>query len=213
MSEIERNNADTDVQDWSRRKFLIGTGGVLAAGATALIANSSIANAVHRIGQPAVNTGLIHVYEGDYYFAPNKMTWRVGDLITIHQENQSEYRFHEMMIGRTFDSANGLLGNVKQQFHTDFWDGVQVTILDAHGVDNMTTNHAIVHSNVPSSPWLDTNPADGNFSPTLLPGGWVEYQFIVPNKPGTWYYGCFVQGFIHYEEGMRGTIEIVPADA
>lgn len=210
-SEDEKNGVE-GTQDWSRRKFLIGGGVALAAGAAALIGNSSIAKAVERIGQPAVNTGMVHVYEGDYYFAPDHMTWRVGDLITIHQENQSDYRFHEMMIGRTFDSVPTILGTQRQQFHTDFWDGVHVTILDANGVDNMTTNHAVVKANIPTKPWLDTNPADGNFSPTLLPHGWVEYQFRVPaNKVGKWQYGCFVQGFVHYEEGMHGTIDIINA--
>ncbi len=208
--EQERNTLE-DIPDWSRRKFLVGSGVALAAGAAALIGNSSIAKAVERIGQPAVNTGLVHVYEGDYYFAPNHMTWRVGDLVTIKQVNQSDYRYHEMMIGRGFDTAPTLLGTQIQQFHTDFWDGVHVTILNADGVDNMTTNHAIVKADIPTSPWLDTNPADGNFSPTLLPHGWIEYQFRVPNKPGRWYYGCFVQGYIHYEEGMRGTIDIIEA--
>jgi plastocyanin len=202
---------DGGVQDWSRRKFLLGTGGALAVGAAALIGNSAIAKALHSIGQPAIDKGLVHVYEGDYYFAPDKMTWRIGDTITIKQWNQSDYRFHEMMIGRGFDSANTLLGVQRQQFHTDFWDGVPVTIVDAHGVDNFTTNKAIitVNSGIDTGNWLDTNPADGNFSPTLLPGGWVEYRFVVPNKPGKWQYGCFVQGFVHYEEGMHGTIEIV----
>jgi len=207
--DIGQNRPD-GVEDWSRRKFLIGTGGVLAVGAAALIGNSSIAKAVERVAQPPVNTGLVHVYEGDYYFAPNHMTWRIGDTITIKQWNQSDYRFHEMMIGRNFDSIPTLMGTQRQQFHTDFWDGVHVTIIDAHGADNWTTNHAIVKSNVPTGPWFDTNPADGNFSPTVVPGGWVEYQFVVPNKPGRWEYGCFVQGFIHYEEGMRGTIDIIP---
>lgn len=199
------------VQDWSRRKFLLGTGGALAVGAAALIGNSAIAKALHSVGQPAVDKGLVHVYEGDYYFAPDKMTWRVGDTITIKQWNQSDYRFHEMMIGRGFDSVNTLLGVQKQQFHTDFWDGVHVTIVDAHGVDNFTTNKAVVKVNpgIDTGDWLDTNPADGNFSPTLLPGGWIEYRFVVPNKKGTWHYGCFVQGFVHYEEGMHGTIEII----
>jgi plastocyanin len=202
---------DGGVQDWSRRKFLLGTGGALAVGAAALIGNSAIAKALHSIGQPAIDKGLVHVYEGDYYFAPDHMTWKIGDTVTIKQWNQSDYRFHEMMIGRGFDSANTLLGVQRQQFHTDFWDGVHVTIVDAHGVDNFTTNKAVVKVNpgIDTGNWLDTNPADGNFSPTLLPGGWIEYRFVVPNKPGKWQYGCFVQGFIHYEEGMHGTIEIV----
>lgn len=211
MNEELQNNSNEDgVQDWSRRNFIIGASSLFAVGVAALAADTSIGRALNRIGGPKIEQGLVHVNEGDYYFAPNHMTWRVGDQITIHQENQSPYRYHEMMIGRGFDSVPGLLGDIRQQFHTDFWDGVHVTIIDAHGADNWTTNKAIVHSNVAKGPWLDTNPADGNFSPTLVPGGWVEYRFTVPDKVGRWMYGCFVQGFIHYEEGMRGTIDILP---
>lgn len=211
MSDNLQNNApNPGVKDWSRRQFLIGAGGLLVVGAGALVANSSIVRTVKGIGGPKVNQGLVHVYEGDYYFAPGNMTWRVGDLITLHQENQSPYRWHEMQIGQGFDTVPTLLETQKQQFAKDFWDGVHVTILDAHGVDNFTTNKAIIKSNVYTGEWLDTNPADGNYSPTLLPGGWVEYQFVVPDKVGVWEYACFVQGFVHYQEGMRGTINILP---
>lgn len=214
MIDNPQNSSDAGVKDWSRRQFLVGAGGLFVVGAGALVANTSIVRAVKSISQPKVDTGFIRVATGDYYFAPSHMTWRVGDLITLHQENQSPYRYHEMQIGRGFDTAPTLLEkNEKQQFATDFWDGVHVTILDQHGADNFTTNKAIIKLDTPAGPWLDTNQADGNFSPTLLPGGWVEYQFVVPDKPGVWEYACFVQGFIHYQEGMRGTINIIPKDA
>ncbi|MCY0889052.1 MAG: hypothetical protein OWQ59_11425 [Alicyclobacillaceae bacterium] len=202
---------DPEVEDWSRRQFLIGAGGALAVGAAALAVNSHIGRFFYNLSMPAVQKGLIHVHEADFYFLPNKMTWRVGDRITIKQHNESVSRYHEMQIGRGFDSVQTLLGTQRQQFKTDFWDGVHVTILDAHAVDNLVTHHAIVKCDVSPHPWLLTGPGLGNFSPTLEPGGWVMYEFTVPDKPGIWHYGCFVQGYIHYEEGMKGTIHILPA--
>lgn len=199
-------------EDWSKRQFLFGTGAAMVIGAVALFAGKPIVRAITDLGgPPPVSSGLVHVYEGDFYFIPNDMTWRVGDTVTIYQYNQSPYRFHEMQIGRGFNTEPTIFGPLKTQFAEDFWDGVPVTVLAAHAVDNFVTNKAIVKCNVNPHPWLLTQPGQGNFSPTLQPGGWIMYQFTVPNKPGQWQYACFVQGFIHDQEGMLANLTIQPA--
>jgi plastocyanin len=197
--------------DWSRRQFLLGMGGVAVAGVAAMFGRSAIGKAVQAMSGPHVDSGLIHVYQGDYYFLPDHLTWRVGDKVSILLHNESPNRFHEMMIGRGFDTTPSIYGPVKTQFHEDFWDNVPVTISQAQGVDNLATNKAIATCDVKPHPWLITAPGNGNFSPTLMPNGYIQLDFVVPNKPGQWKYGCFVQGFRHYEAGMKGTIDILPA--
>lgn len=201
-------NAETD---WSRRSFLITSAGALVAGAAALFESSNISRAASAILGTQVDSGLTNVYQNDYYFIPDYQTWRVGTPMVIDLQNLSPTRFHEMMIGRGgFVTDPNVFSDLKVQFNVDFWDGVHVTILEANGVDNLATNKAIVTSQVPTGPWLVTQPGNGNFSPTMRPGGNIKLQFIVPNKPGIWHYGCFVQGYIHYADGMRGTINILP---
>ncbi|MHB1627182.1 MAG: hypothetical protein ACYCVB_02220 [Bacilli bacterium] len=203
---------DFDSVNWSRRSFLIGTGGVLVATAAALFESTPIANAFSALGGLQVDSGMTKVYQQDYYFIPSQMTWRVGNPMVLHIHNLSPEHFHEMQIGRGgFDRDPNAFTDLRVQFKEDFWDGVHVTILEEHWVDNMATNRAIVKSLPKPGPWLLTGPGNGNFSPTLRPGGSISLQFTVPNKPGVWQYGCFVQGFIHYADGMRGTINILPA--
>lgn len=212
MSDQQNNlPVNPEVPDWSRRQFLIGAGGITVVALGALFAKSPIAAAARALTGTPVSQGLTKVYAGDFYYIPNHMTWRVGDNISLLFTNESPNRFHEMMIGQGFDTTPSLTGDVKTQFHTDFWDGVHVTVADASSVDNLATNLAVVKCDVNPHPWLITAPGNGNFSPTLMPGGHILLNFTVPNKPGQWQYACFVQGFVHYRAGMRGTINILPA--
>ena len=210
---IDRGNTPEmqNPEDWSRRQFLIGAGGVTVVALGALFAKNPIANAFRSISGTTVDSGLVHVYQGDFYFVPNHMTWRVGQHMSLLLHNASPNRFHEMQLGRGAETTPSLYGPVVTQFYEDFWDQVHVTVADANLVDNFTTNKAIVTCNVNPHPWILSGAGNGNFSPTLFPGGHILLEFDVPNKPGRWEYACFVQGFVHYRAGMRGTIDILPA--
>lgn len=216
MDEKQRHDAQSgqsegSAPEWSRRQFLIGSVSVLVAGAAALFESSNISRAASSILGTQVDAGPTNVYQNDYYYIPDQMTWRVGTPMVMDIQNLSPTHFHEMMIGRGgFVTAPNAFSNLDVQFNEDFWDGVDVTIVEANGVDNLAVNKAKVKLEVPQGPWLITTPA-GNFSPTIRPGGNIKLQFNVPNKPGTWNYGCFVQGYIHYKDGMQGTINILPA--
>ncbi|MCY0875513.1 MAG: hypothetical protein OWT28_04485 [Firmicutes bacterium] len=198
--------------NWSRRQFLIGSVGVLVGATAALFESSNISKAASLIVGTQVDSGATSVYQNDYYYIPDQMTWRVGTPMIVNLQNMSPVHFHEWMIGRGgFNTAPNVYTDLDVQFNEDFWDGVHVTILEANGVDNLAVNKAIVKLDVPKGPWLVTQPGSGNFSPTMRPGGNIKLQFTVPNKPGIWQYGCFVQGFVHYLDGMKGTINILPA--
>lgn len=47
------------------------------------------------------------------------------------------------------------------------------------------------------------------FMPVLEPVGWLGISFTVPDKPGTWSYGCFQQSGQHFANGMQGTVTIL----
>ncbi|KYP81117.1 hypothetical protein [Ferroacidibacillus organovorans] len=197
--------------DWSRRQFLIGTGALTVVGLGAMFLNEPVAAAVRSVFGQQPESGPITVLQGDYFYIPNYMTWRVGDQISMTIHNTSTTHFHEMQIGRGFNTMPTALQTIRTQFAEDFWKGVPVTITAAQGIDNFVTNEAKISSDVHPTPWLLTQPGNGGFSPTMKPGGQITLSFTVPNKPGIWHYACFVQGYMHWLAGMRGTINILPA--
>ncbi|MCF8567547.1 hypothetical protein LLE49_22770 [Alicyclobacillus tolerans] len=194
--------------EWSKSLFTVVSIVVGLAAVVALFWQRQIGDAwSSAFGAHNVKTGTTYVFQYDYGFHPRHITWRVGDRVTISLHNQSPTHYHEMMIGRSFDDTPSAFGPIHTQFEQDFWDGVHVTMSHAYKVDNFVPNKAIVDYAGPKP--LVTE--GGNFSPTLQPGGSLDLTFTVPNKPGNWEYGCFVQQFMHYVAGMHGTITILPA--
>lgn len=209
MSESPMSNpAPRRNPEWSKPLFATVSIVVLAVAIIALFWTRPIGDAWERmVGAGPVGAGTTYVLQYDYGFHPRHITWRVGDRVTIALRNESQTHFHEMMIGRGFDDTPYGVGAVHTQFHEDFWNGVHVVASNAHNVDNFVPGNAVL-SFVGPKPFVTEG---GNFSPTLDPGGTLDLTFTVPNKPGTWYYGCFVQQFMHYLAGMQGTITILPA--
>lgn len=183
------SNAETPEElQWSRRQFIWGSAVAGAAGLVALFGKGTIANAARGIFGSPVSTGLVHVYQEDYYFVPNYMTWRVGDRMTLRLHNMSLTRYHEMQLGRDVSTENTVFGTLTADgFLKDFWEGVPVTASNPYLIDNFVTNKAIMTFEGPKSAYqLATG---GGFSPTLKPGGHIDLQFTVPDKPGIWHYG------------------------
>lgn len=206
---VDPRSEDGVAEEWSRRQFLAVTGGVFAAGAVALFGAKQAVELVRAIFGSPISFGLINVYQFDYYFVPNYMTWRVGDRITIFLQNMSSTRWHEMQIGRYASTENTLLGTLTADgFTQDFWSGVPVTLSDPYRIDNLAIGTAKATFVGPKAAFALT--PGGPFSPTLQPGGHIKISFTVPNKPGIWHYACFVQHAAHYRLGMRGTINILP---
>lgn len=211
MSDSRVSNQEPERNpEWSKPLFTVVSIFAVLAAVIGLFWQRQIGDAWFRVfGENNVKPGITHVTQYDYGFNPRNVTWRVGDRVTISLHNASATHYHEMMIGRSFDDTPSAFGPIHEQFGQDFWDGVRVTMSHAYKVDNLVPNKAIV-TFVGSKPLVTSG---GNFSPTLRPGGSVDLTFTVPNKPGTWQYGCFVQQFMHYVAGMHGTITILPAKA
>ncbi|PWI57819.1 hypothetical protein [Sulfoacidibacillus thermotolerans] len=193
--------------DWQPGVFFGVLALVLLIGVAVLFGRFWIAGIFQKAFDRVPTQGTVHVFQFDYAYEPRHITWRVGDRVTIALRNMSDTHWHEMVIGRGYDTVPSAFGAIATQFKTDFWDGVPVRISNAHHVDNLVLNKARA-TFVGSKPNLATG---GDFSPTLQPGGSINLTFTVPNKPGEWQYGCFVQQYMHYVAGMNGTITILPA--
>lgn len=173
---------------WSRRQFIWGTSGAAVAGLVALFGHGAVARAARGVFGSPVSTGLIHVYQEDFYFVPNYMTWRVGDKMILRLHNMSLTRYHEMQIGRDVSTENTIFGTLTADgFTKDFWQNVHVTLSNVSLMDNFVPNKAIVTYEGPKSAYQIAS--GGGFSPTLKPGGHVDISFTVPDKPGIWHYG------------------------
>lgn len=195
---------------WSRRQLITGLTGLGVAGALAMFAKPPIVSLARDIFGSPISSGKIHVYAYDFGYWPNYMTWKVGDKMEVIFHNQSRTHWHEWTIGKPHPNQEPFQGfgilNRDGWIH-DFWDGVPVTLSDPVAIDNFVPHKAIVTYVGPKGPYQIGS--GGDFSPTLQPGGSIHLSFTVPNKPGLWHYGCFVQEFIHWRTGMHGKLNIV----
>jgi plastocyanin len=129
----------------------------------------------------------------DYSYTPNKMTWHVGDTVQITLKNESTDKDHELLMGKDVNYSTDSFGKK----YADGWktplftDASQIQFLQGDGIAELR--------------------ADGPETVALQPkGGHVTYTFTVPDKVGTWHFGCFEEDGSHFSDhNMEGTIEIV----
>src|SRR5579875_2825244 len=72
-----------DAQLWSRGQFLRASAGLFVAGAASLWLRPQIVDAARAVFGSPVEHGLVHLYQYDFFFVPNYMTWRVGTPLTV----------------------------------------------------------------------------------------------------------------------------------
>ena len=129
----------------------------------------------------------------DYSYTPNKMTWHVGDTVEITLKNESTDKAHELLMGKDVNYSTDSFGKK----YADGWqtplftDASQVQFGEGGDIAELR--------------------ADGPETVALQPkGGHVVYTFTVPDKVGTWHFGCFEENGSHFSDhNMEGTIEIV----
>lgn len=203
----ESDNSE-ESQLWSRGQFLYASAGLFVAGAASIFAGHQIADAARSVFGSPVEQGLVNLYQYDFFFVPNYMTWKVGTPITVRLQNMSTTRWHEWQMGRQIYLESNILGpTTANGFQDDFWNGVEVTMSNVYAMDNFAPDLAKMKYVGPQGPYVIT--PGGGFSPTLKPGGHVDISFTVPNKLGKWTYACFIQSDVHYRLGMRGTVNII----
>lgn len=138
--------------------------------------------------------GGVHHYtidEFNYYYVPGHLIWHVGEKVALTIINRSQSApsiAHQFSIGRNLATRNN--GFPKSQalavgWKDNFFDGVPIT----------------------SGGQTEPIPA---FSVSLNGGQSFTFSFVVPNKPGHWTYGCFLQTGQHYMNGMSGAIDVLP---
>ena len=129
----------------------------------------------------------------NYSYTPNKMTWHVGDTVQITLKNESTDKDHELLFGKDVNYSTDSFGKK----YPDGWktplftDISQVQFGQGDGIAELR--------------------ADGPGTIALEPkGGHVVYTFKVPDKKGTWQFGCFEEDGSHFgDHNMKGTVEIV----
>ena len=129
----------------------------------------------------------------NYSYTPDKMTWHVGDTVEITLKNESPDKDHELLFGKDVNYSTDSFGKK----YPDGWktplftDASQVTFGEGTGIAELR--------------------ADGPETVALEPkGGHVTYTFVVPDKVGTWEFGCFEEDGSHFgDHNMKGTVEIV----
>ena len=129
----------------------------------------------------------------DYSYTPNKMTWHVGDTVQITLKNESTDKEHELLMGKDVNYSTDSFGKkFADGWKTPlFTDASQIQFVQGDGIAELR--------------------ADGPETVALTPkGGHVTYTFKVPDKVGTWHFGCFEENGSHFSDhNMEGTIEIV----
>jgi len=166
----------------------VGSGFV--AGITALLVMAFLVPAAF------AQSGKVEKYSivmKDYSYTPNKMTWHVGDTVQITLKNESTDKAHELLMGKDVNYSTDSFGKK----YPDGWktplftDASQVTFGEGTGIAELR--------------------ADGPETVALNPkGGTVTYTLVVPDKVGTWQFGCFEENGSHFgDHNMKGTIEIV----
>lgn len=162
--------------------------------------------------------GNFTIEMSDYRFTPGKMTWRVGERVTITLINASEAnppKPHEFMIGReprTEETAFGI--RFEDGYRKPFFDGVTIELVSGSGLKMLMAGGATFTGISPSSVIapgpMGPMEAMSAFMPVLGKASRLTFSFTVPDKPGTWSYGCFQQTGQHFTNGMNGMITILP---
>lgn len=185
-----------------------------------VLALLAVAAAIWLRGQPsdAYAPGGMAVSGFDYGFSPDVMTWRPGERVTLTFVNDSSGipgKAHELMMGRGPVSEETVFGpKVVGGFQTDFFEGVEVALLEAEGVSMVMPGDALVSGlDLIDMSEMDMSEmgAHGGASQFMLlvePGGRATIRFVVPDKPGRWEFACFQQSGQHYTNGMRGEVTV-----
>lgn len=130
-------------------------------------------------GVPSADVGrLIDITMDNFAFTPATITLRAGERVTLRFVNRSAIP-HEFMAGRDVN-PDGM------GYRIDFFDGVDPVATG--GMSGMEEEMG------------------GGYELELQGGEIGEITFTVPDRPGTYEFGCFIPG--HYQAGMRGTLVV-----
>ncbi len=168
---------------------------------------------------PAYTHGPGRVVVGgtDYAFSPSRISWRVGQRVTLTFENDSDGRpgkDHELMLGRGPVEEETAFGTRQPGgYETDFFESVEVELVHSRRLAMLMPGDALVSGlSMEAMSGMDMgeagHAAEGGFMLLVQPGGTATISFVVPDKPGRWQLGCFQQSGQHYLNGMKGWVTV-----
>jgi uncharacterized cupredoxin-like copper-binding protein len=114
----------------------------------------------------------------EFGYSQPQLTLKRGERVTIELRNVGTVE-HEFMAGN--------LGHGGMGYMQDLFAGVK------HDVSPTESLHGNRHGMPQGGAWVK-------------PGKSTTITFTVPDRPGTYEFGCFVVG--HYEAGMKGSLTI-----
>ena len=130
-------------------------------------------------GATATETGRrIDVEVKEFTFSQPTITLKQGEKVTLSFTNAGTTD-HEFMAGRI---GAGGMGYVQ-----DFFTGVKYQVAPPSSL------HGKRHGMAQGGAWM-------------RPGQTATISLVVPDRPGTYEFGCFATG--HYEAGMKGTLTV-----
>lgn len=133
------------------------------------------------------------IFERNFYYTPDHMTWHVGEKVELTIMDRSKSRpglNHQWNMGR--DVASDSTGFAQHREPT----GWQQNFFAGMTVNTKAGSEQI----------------QKDFSVSLTPGQHFTFKFTVPaNKVGKWTYACFLQNGQHFLDGMHGQVNVVPA--
>lgn len=175
----------------------------------------------------ARGSNRFYVVETSYEFSPSRMTWRVGQRVSltlVDQDQSVPPKNHEFMMGRGGPNTTptpftrvALPGGFKE----DFFAGVPVSAARPRNVVALFHPKNPIAGPAAGAPFvkpfkmaMPTPQGPKRMPPNLMlvlrgDGGTLTLTFTVPNRPGRWEFGCFAQDSQHFLNGMRGTVDVV----
>lgn len=191
-----------------------------------VLLGASVAWSASRTPVVGGDAGRYTIAMEDYAFSPSNLTWRAGETVELTIVNRSQSRPgkpHEIMFGRGPLREEGPFGVVQGDgFNDPLLAGLAVELLGGSGVTMVMTGLETTLTGVDPAALMPPMGAGGmqpmrmgavDFMAVVDPGGSLTFRFTVPDRPGTWEFGCFQQDGQHYLNGMKGTVTVVAADA
>ena len=120
----------------------------------------------------------VEVEMKEFAFTQTAITLTRGEKVTLSFKNTGTTE-HEFMAGR--------FGADNMGFAQDFFAGLKYQVAPPASL------HGKRHGTAQGGVWVS-------------PGQTATISFVVPDRPGTYEFGCFATG--HYKAGMKGSLTI-----
>jgi uncharacterized cupredoxin-like copper-binding protein len=140
-------------------------------------------------GSETSDTVSYDINMNEYNFVPERLTFRVGQEVTLNLTNSGQLQ-HEIMFGR----------NVTKMDNRP--SGYEVDMFAAGGVEpevHQVGEPEHEHEEMMHEGFMLALPEDGT--------GTIKFT-VTEGMLGDWEMGCFEQDGVHYDAGMKGSVTV-----